>query len=110
MSLGRKGWLVVGVPVVFQILLLILLFFMQRAHDREAAETRRNKEVISSSYRVLGLLTDAETGVRGYALTGDRRFAEPYNRALLQLPAEFEHLKTIADLGFYWMAINKSAP
>jgi len=87
---------VVGVPVVFQILLLILLFFMQRAHDRESAENRRNKEVIATSYRVLGLLTDAETGVRGYALTGERRFAEPYNKALLQLPAEFEHLKTLA--------------
>jgi PAS domain S-box-containing protein len=97
LTLARKGWLVVGVPVVFQLILLALLFMMQRAHDREVSETRRSRELISSSYRALGLLTDAETGVRGYALTGESRFAEPYNRALQQLPAEFEHLRSLAS-------------
>src|SRR5690242_19690135 len=62
LTLARKGWLVVGVPVVFQLILLALLFLMQRAHDREVSETRRSRELTSSSYRVLGLLTDAETG------------------------------------------------
>jgi PAS domain S-box-containing protein len=97
LTLARKGWLVVGVPVVFQLILLALLFQMQRAHDREISETRRSRELISSSYRVLGLLTDAETGVRGYALTGESLFAEPYNRALQQLPAELEHLRSLAS-------------
>jgi PAS domain S-box-containing protein len=98
LTLARKGWLVVGVPVVVQLVLLVLLFMMQRTHDREISETRRNRELISSSYRVLGLVTDAETGVRGYALTGESRFAEPYNRALVQLPAEFEHLRNLASI------------
>jgi CHASE3 domain sensor protein len=36
---------------------------------------------------VFSLLQDAETGQRGYIITGDERFLEPYDEALTQLDA-----------------------
>ena len=43
--------------------------------------------------RVLQLLTDVETGMRGYALAGDKKFLDPYYAALPQLPKDLASLK-----------------
>lgn len=37
-------------------------------------------------------LLDSETGERGYVITGDKKFLEPYAMALTNLPAEFDRL------------------
>jgi signal transduction histidine kinase/CHASE3 domain sensor protein len=39
-----------------------------------------------ANQQVLQLLTDAETGVRGYQLTGDSRFLEPYRSGVVGYP------------------------
>jgi PAS domain S-box-containing protein len=47
---------------------------------------------------VVQLLTDVETGERGYALTADEQFLDPYDAALPQLPIALENLhQLIAD-------------
>ncbi|MEJ7929122.1 CHASE3 domain-containing protein [Ramlibacter sp. AN1015] len=46
---------------------------------REAAATR------GALNRTLQLVLDAETGSRGFLLTGDPRYLEPYNRAVAQV-------------------------
>ena len=98
LSLSQKGLLVVGVPVAFQVILLLSLFAIEQAHDRDREENRRSKEVIASGYRLLGLVVDAETGMRGYALTGNPVFTQPYDWAIVQFPAELEHLRALTAL------------
>jgi len=48
----------------------------------QAASTRR-----AAAEDVLAATTDAETGQRGYVLTGDPRFLEPYDSAVRDLPS-----------------------
>jgi signal transduction histidine kinase len=43
--------------------------------------------------RVLQLTLDAETGSRGYLLTGDPRYLEPYNSAIAQIGQELDSLR-----------------
>jgi len=43
--------------------------------------------------RVLQLMLDAETGSRGYLLTGDQRYLEPYNAAVTDVGAQLEMLR-----------------
>lgn len=38
---------------------------------------------------------DAETGLRGYILTGDSEYLKPYNRAISQLPSRLEALDAV---------------
>lgn len=45
------------------------------------AEMDRSYETRSQVQRVFSLLQDAETGQRGYVITGDDRFLEPYDHA-----------------------------
>ncbi len=42
------------------------------------------------------LVLDAETGLRGYQLTGKPSFLQPYSRALAALPAETEQLENLS--------------
>src|SRR2546428_13120922 len=98
LNLSQKGLLVVFIPVAFQVILLVSLFAIERAHDRDRAADRQSKEVIGSGYRLLGLLVDAETGMRGYALTGNPAFSQPYDRAILEFPVELQHLRALAVL------------
>lgn len=57
---------------------------------------RLNQEL--KAYRkVLTILTDAETGQRGYILTGRNNFLEPYNSARLSIWKDYNELKKISS-------------
>lgn len=50
-----------------------------------ASERRESLRMLQSAERLLTLMVDAETGQRGFLLTGDDRYLEPYRAALSQL-------------------------
>ena len=45
--------------------------------------------------QVLSLLSDAETGQRGFLLTGQSPYLEPYDAARTRLPQELEQLRRL---------------
>jgi signal transduction histidine kinase len=55
----------------------------------EASATR------NSLNRVLQYVLDAETGSRGYLLTGDPRYLEPYNAAVAEIGHQLDSLRTV---------------
>jgi diguanylate cyclase (GGDEF)-like protein len=61
-------------------------------------ETRQAREVVDrqvqSLHRIESLAVDAETGQRGYIVTGRDDFLEPYNIAMAELPAEISRLES----------------
>jgi CHASE3 domain sensor protein len=52
-------------------------------------------QVISSTQRIQSLITDAETGHRGYLITGDSAYLEPYNDALMEIDGELVTLRAL---------------
>ena len=55
-------------------------------------------QVVSSSRHVLSLLLDMENGVRGYQVTGDPSFLQPYNVAQQKFEPEYQSLyRMVAD-------------
>jgi two-component sensor histidine kinase len=76
--------LVVAVIVTASIALLTSALRTQRAAGEE---TRRHFENVLTLRRTRSLLVDAETGQRGFLLTADPRFLEPYRLARADLPA-----------------------
>jgi signal transduction histidine kinase len=52
-------------------------------------------EVRTELERILSLLSDAETGQRGFLLTGSVSYLEAHNAALAALPARLEHLRSL---------------
>jgi PAS domain S-box-containing protein len=55
---------------------------------REASDSlQASTERTSASDRMLGLVVDLESGMRGYVVTGDEAFLDPYTHARAALPA-----------------------
>ena len=83
------------VSVVFA-LLVLALDDLRAAADREAAA----KDAATLTLELQKLVVDLETGLRGFAITGDERFLEPWRNARAQLgPALDEVVDTAAQEG-----------
>ncbi|HET9853412.1 MAG TPA: CHASE3 domain-containing protein, partial [Methylomirabilota bacterium] len=52
-------------------------------------------EVMTQLEQVVSTLEDAETGQRGYLLTGERVYLEPYEQALSRIPGQLERLRAL---------------
>ncbi len=78
----RKAlWLNVGVLALVAIALLTGLFLVARTIEVERAhreQVRRTGEVLLALREVTSVTLNTETGQRGYLLTLDRRYLEPY--------------------------------
>ena len=62
----------------------------QNRHRQELAVTRK---IISMSNSLLSSLQGAETGNRGFLLTGKENYLEPFNMALKSLKAFLENCR-----------------
>jgi PAS domain S-box-containing protein len=78
------------VPGVALSVLLVVVFFVQRdATSTLSWNVRvqaRAEQEVSLAYQSETLVLDLETGVRGFLLTHDRRFLEPWQLARAQFP------------------------
>jgi signal transduction histidine kinase/ActR/RegA family two-component response regulator len=94
-SVRAKGLTVVAIPMLALIAVGAAglgLSSQERAERRIAI--RANSQV-QASRAVLADAVDAETGVRGYAGTGDRLFLQPYTAALARVGPDVQALRTL---------------
>ncbi len=89
------------VGVGFALVLLILLGDgvasyrnTTRMADREQWVTHTN-EVIAALESTLATVTDAETGQRGFLITGEPRYLEPYDAALSRVNNELSRVRML---------------
>ena len=70
--------------------------YRNTARFAEAAEWRAHTyEVLGTLDDTVGRLVDAETGQRGYLLTGDAAYLEPYRAAIKSIDQTISHLKNL---------------
>jgi PAS domain S-box-containing protein len=88
-------WLAIVAAVLAPLLLVFSGFELInefRSNRIVRAEIDRSYETRSQIQSVFSLLQDAETGQRGYVITGDERFLEPYERATSTLDRQMQAL------------------
>ena len=94
-SIGLK----IGIMNLIAICILIcinLASYYSINHMMEDAGMRQHSyQVIGRIERLLSVLIDAETGQRGYLITHNDRFLEPYNAALVAIPVEFKAIQSL---------------
>jgi PAS domain S-box-containing protein len=78
-------------PLLMIALAGVLLWQINRLLSVEQRVSHTN-EVISQAHQVEKLLVDMETGVRGYLITGNSSFLEPYNEAVTLIDPAFNDL------------------
>jgi len=90
--LAFKGLVVVALPLAVLLGSLVSLYLASSAETRAEDDVRRAFAIQRDVYQVHALLAEAAAGVRGYALTREERFLEPYYTAERDLPATLERL------------------
>jgi len=67
--------------------------------NRGSEKLANIREVVKSTNALLSSLKDAETGQRGFLLTGQDRYLKPYRQALTDIPANLKALNDATAAG-----------
>ena len=86
-----RGVFVVMVIVVIGSVIITYWFGLRVVAARDRAAPHRN--VIAEADNLLSTLKDAETGQRGFIITGDEQYLAPYKAALAGFPKEMSKLR-----------------
>jgi CheY-like chemotaxis protein/CHASE3 domain sensor protein len=78
------------------VLIAVVTFLSLRTREAAVNRMTRTIEIVQQVEVVLSLIKDAELGKRGYLLTGEERYLEPYNAASAALPVQFNSLRSEA--------------
>ena len=84
-----------GYVIAFLLLLIsyFLIFFIINTLEKDANSVSHSYAIINNLESIKAEITDAETGVRGYMLTGDVGFLKPYNSGSKQVLHVYNELK-----------------
>src|ERR1022692_3894364 len=94
-TFGRKIALGFGLSVL---ILLVVGSVAYRSRDvliENNASVAHTHLVLEDIAQLLSFMKDAETGQRGFVITGDDAFLEPYQLALGPLPRTVANLRTL---------------
>ena len=92
----RSVHLTVAVTALFIVLVsaIVRFIFWQRM-EHSVEQAMQAAEVQSHLDDAFSLLQDAETGQRGFLLTGRETFLEPFHKAEQELPEQFSNLEAM---------------
>jgi methyl-accepting chemotaxis protein len=94
-SIGLKLW--AGFISILLVLLIVgAISYQSIVKLMTAAEWRAHTfQVLIKNDELLSSLKDAETGQRGYLITGEERYLDPYRAALSRIDNNFQELKKL---------------
>jgi PAS domain S-box-containing protein len=86
-----------GFGCALAVLVLISLLSYQALHNftEAARRTTQTHGVLTKLEEILSTMKDAETGRRGYILTGEESYLEPYYATLSQIDGHLQRLKEL---------------
>lgn len=94
---GRKVAFALGAVALVLLASAWISYRNTRQLDDDARWVVHTHEVLEATETLLGTVVDAETGQRGFLLTGDNHFLEPYDQALENYAQELESLRTLTN-------------
>jgi PAS domain S-box-containing protein len=81
---------------VVVILIAVLSYDSGEAFRHSSDQAAATRELVDDTNALLSSLKDAETGQRGYLLTDEDRYLQPYRQALTEVPRRLERLTQVA--------------
>ena len=96
---GMSSRLAVAIGVTFGLLLILVsVTWLNTAQlINDARWVDHSKDVIGEIDGTFSALKDAETGQRGFLLTGEDVYLEPYHAALVELPRRLARIAALSD-------------
>lgn len=91
----QRGMVIIALPVLSLLSTVGVLLWLSASIADYEGWVRHTQRVQLEGRELLNHLIDAETGVRGYHLTQQVGFLEPYYTAAAQLPSTLENLEAL---------------
>jgi PAS domain S-box-containing protein len=88
---------VIVIPMVLTAVLAGLLLWESFDLNRSLQWVDHTDQVLDQSARLLKLLVDIETGMRGYLVTGDETLLQPYLEGTKRFDSEYQNLYRMVD-------------
>ena len=96
-SVGRKMASGVGVALATQVIIGTVAFVTTSRLIAEVDRVDRSHRVIQKLEQVLGDLKDAETGQRGFVITGEDEYLAPYQNATNAIDTDLAALRSLTE-------------
>jgi two-component system, LuxR family, sensor kinase FixL len=95
----RLNTTILAIAAVILIAIVGLSYREWTQYRRATGDATRAREVKDAVGGLVSRLLDAETGQRGFVLTGEARYLEPYNRAMRVIPTDLAKLNRLQSQG-----------
>jgi PAS domain S-box-containing protein len=93
-NVARTNRVLLGLAALILVALIGLSYYEWRQYYRANAAAALRQQTIDAVDGLLTSLTEAETGQRGFLLTGENRYLQPYNQAVPEIPNELAALRS----------------
>lgn len=113
MKLTLRTKIIGGLGLATALLLAVaVVSYRSTVHlTEEAASAGHAQKILTGLAAMLSTMTDAQTGARGYMLTGNAAFLDPYQQAMGRANAEFQALRRLtADEPRHQQRLNTLEP
>src|ERR1700677_5160491 len=90
-----RPWRFLAIAIV--IVIVVLFYADWRSYRNAARQSDEAQQFIRQTNTLLSSIKDAESGQRGFLLTGDRKYLGPYEKALTGIPRELDDLSKTAQ-------------
>ncbi|NJK27334.1 MAG: histidine kinase [Coleofasciculaceae cyanobacterium SM2_3_26] len=97
LPVGYRGSLIASIPIACLFAALGTFGILLADAVEDEAWVRHTEQVRLETKLLLQMLLDAETGARGYNMTGREPFLEPYERARRRIPAALDRLENLVE-------------
>jgi CHASE3 domain sensor protein len=94
LKISQKGFILVLVPLVFQLFFLIGLSVLMQQSELEVQKQIRSKAIITRANSLSKLFYDAGVAMGGYSITKSPLFADRYDKIVRQIPIDLAELKS----------------
>lgn len=96
-TIAKKITGVTAIGIVSLIAIGLLSYINTTKLTATAGWVTHTHQVLEARENILSLLKDAETGQRGYLITGEQRYLEPYNNAKSSLTQSIAKLRELTS-------------
>jgi PAS domain S-box-containing protein len=95
LKISHKGFILVLVPLVFELIFLIVLSVLLQNAETEVQRQVRSKAIISQANALSKLFYDAGVAMGGYSITKSPLFSDRYDKIVRQIPSDLVELKAL---------------
>lgn len=95
LKISHKGFILVLVPLVFELVFLIILSVLLQKAEEEVQRQVRSKAIISQANALSKLFYDAGVAMGGYSITKSPLFSDRYDKIVRQIPMDLSELSNL---------------